>query len=429
MNKYIPRTIDKKISVYLEAFGAILIEGPKWCGKSTTGEQFSKSELRLQDNDILINSRDIADTKPSLLLQGETPRLIDEWQTIPSLWDTVRSEVDKRREPGQFILTGSNNIDTSKIQHSGIGRIGRLKMLPMSLYESGDSSGSVSLKKLFDDPDYDIDGATTKLTIEQLIFAACRGGWPASITRKNDEAKLAIAEAYVDDLCTIDMSQSFGKEFNPQLVRAILRSYARNISTLAKTTAIHADVIASAENCSLGTLNEYISRLRKLFIIQDIEAWNPSIRSATAIRSALKREFVDPSIATASLGLTPEKLLTDLNTFGYIFETLCIRDLKAYTASEKATIAYYHDRYDLEADAVLTLKDGRYALIEFKLGKTGIDMGAKHLLKIKSLVSEANEKKDIQLREPDLLIVITGGQMAYRRKDGVYVIPIGTLKD
>ncbi len=429
MSEYIKRTIDQKLALYLEAFGAVMIEGPKWCGKSTTGEQFARSILRLQDIDILTKSREIAETKPSLLLRGDTPRLIDEWQTIPVIWDAVRSEVDKRRDPGQFILTGSNNVDRTEILHSGIGRIARLKMLPMSLYESGESSGKVSIMELFNNPDYDFDGALTSLTIEQLIFAACRGGWPASLLRKRDAAKLAIAEAYVDDLCSVDMNQTFGKELNPQLIRAILRSYARNISTLAKLNSIHADVVAQAENCSINTLTDYIDKLKQLFIIQDLDAWNPAIRSASAIRSTPKREFVDPSIAVAALGLNPEKLLADLNTFGFIFETLCIRDLKAYTATENSHISYYHDRYGLEADAVLTLKDGRYALIEFKLGRSGIEMGAEHLLKLKSLIKEANEKNGTRIPEPSLLIIITGGAMAYRRNDGVCIIPIGTLKD
>ena len=430
MAKYIPRTVDKKIELYLEAFGAILIQGPKWCGKSTTGEQYAKSELRLQDYDILIQSREIADTKPSLLLKGKTPRLIDEWQTIPQLWDTVRSEVDKRKEPGQFILTGSNTIKREEILHSGIGRIARVNMLPMSLFESGDSTGQISISELFDNPDIDIDGAQSNLSIERLIFTACRGGWPTALLRKSEAAQLVIAQSYVDDLCEIDMTSTFGVQRDANLVRAILRSYARNISTLAKLSAIHTDVLASSETCSINTLADYINDLKRLFIIQDLDAWSPSIRSATAIRSTPKREFIDPSIATAALGLTPQKLLMDLNTFGFIFETLCIRDLKAYTSVQGSRISYYHDRYGLEADAVLTLNDGRYALIEFKLGNSGIDNGAKNLLKLKSLITEYNKKNpNTPMNEPNLLIVITGGQMAYRRNDGVYIIPIGTLKD
>lgn len=430
MAEYIPRTVDANLELYLEAFGAVLIEGPKWCGKSTTGEQYAKSILRLQDYDILIQSREIADTKPSLLLKGETPRLIDEWQTIPQLWDTVRSEVDKRKDPGQFILTGSNTINRKEILHSGIGRIARLSMLPMSLFESGDSTGQVSISELFNNPDYDIDGAKSNLSIEELIFTACRGGWPTAILRKTEAAQLVIAKSYVNDLCEVDMTSTFGIQRDANLVRAILRSYARNISTLAKLSAIHADVLASSETCSINTLTDYIDDLKRLFIIQDLDAWGPSIRSASAIRSTPKREFVDPSIATAALGLTPDKLLMDLNTFGYIFETLCIRDLKAYTSVQGAGISYYHDRYGLEADAVLTLNDGRYALIEFKLGKSGIENGAKNLLKFNSLIKEYNIKNpNTPMHEPSLLIIITGGEMAYRRKDGVYIIPIGTLRD
>lgn len=428
--EYLKRVADKLLELRLEAFGAVQIKGPKWCGKTTTAEQYAKSVLKMQDPDKREAYLATARTKPSILLKGETPRLIDEWQVAPVLWDAVRNAVDERRERGQFILTGSTVIEDSEIMHTGTGRISRMSMYPMSLYESLESNGQISLSELFDNDSLDIDGIESKMTIEQLIFAACRGGWPASLDVKSEKAKLLIAKDYVNIVCDEDISKIDGIRRNPLLARQIIKSYARNLCTLAKKTNMLKDMIAESESITMVTFDDYVSALEKLFVIEDIEAWNPSIRSATAIRSGKKRCFVDPSIAVAALGLSPQLLELDLKTFGFIFECMVLRDLRVYSQALGGRLSYYNDKYGLEADAVLHLDDGRYALIECKLGSRDIEEGAKHLLTLKSLVQKYNETSEqIKLREPDLLIVITGGEIAYTRNDGVKIIPLACLKD
>lgn len=429
MPEYLPRIVDRELELRLEASGATLIVGPKWCGKTTTGEQKAKSILKMQDPDKKDGYLATAAAKPSLLLKGENPRLIDEWQIAPVLWDAVRTAVDQRQEDGLFILTGSTSVDDKNIMHTGTGRIARMKMYPMSLYESGESNGQISLRALFQDASLDIDGVSSQLSIEQLIFAACRGGWPATLRRKNPEAQLLTARDYISNICESDISTVDGVQRNPTWTGLILRSYARNISTLAKKSNILKDVTANADSMTMPTLDSYLNALEKLFVIEDVEAWCPAIRSATTIRSGKKREFTDPSIAVAAMGLTPEYLEQDLKTFGFIFECLCIRDLKVYSSALGGKVSYYHDRFDLEADCVLHLSDGRYALIEFKLGSREIEEGAQHLLQIKQLVRTANASGKTNLREPDLLMVITGGELAYTRPDGVKIIPIGCLRD
>ena len=428
--KYLNRIVDNQLKIYLDVFGAVLIEGPKWCGKTTTAEQFSKSVIKLQDPDMREEYLATADVKPSLLLEGETPRLIDEWQDAPVLWDAVRTAVDKRSLPGQFILTGSNTIDRSKILHSGTGRIARLRMLPMSLWESHESNGKISLLELFDETGRDIDGISSDMSVEDLIYASCRGGWPASLHVANRTSALLIAKDYVNTVCNDDVSRIDGRQRDSRLVSRILWSYARNVSTIAQKTSLLADITASGNmSCSPDTFDDYLKALSRLFVIQDIDGWCPAIRSKTVIRSSPKRCFIDPSIAVAALGLTPKILQEQLKTFGFIFEQLCIRDLKSYAAEKNGTLSYYRDRYDLEADGVLHLDDGRYALLEFKLGAREIEDGASHLLKLASLVREYNRtEKQVPLREPDLLMVITGGKMAYTRPDGVKVVPLGCLK-
>ena len=428
--KYLNRTVDNQLKTYLDVFGAVLIEGPKWCGKTTTAEQFSKSVIKLQDPDMREEYLATADVKPSLLLEGETPRLIDEWQDAPVLWDAVRTAVDKRSLPGQFILTGSNTIDRSKILHSGTGRIARLRMLPMSLWESQESNGKISLLELFDETGRDIDGISSDMSVEDLIYASCRGGWPASLHVANRTSALLIAKDYVNTVCNDDVSRIDGRQRDSRLVSRILWSYARNVSTIAQKTSLLADITASGNmSCSPDTFDDYLKALSRLFVIQDIDGWCPAIRSKTVIRSSPKRCFIDPSIAVAALGLTPKILQEQLKTFGFIFEQLCIRDLKSYAAEKNGTLSYYRDRYDLEADGVLHLDDGRYALLEFKLGAREIEDGASHLLKLASLVRKYNKtEKQVPLREPDLLMVITGGKMAYTRPDGVKVVPLGCLK-
>ena len=430
-DKMLQERADKMLQERLETFGAVLIEGPKWTGKTTTAEQQAKSVIKLQDPDKAEEYLATAATKPSLLLKGERPKLIDEWQDAPMIWDAVRTAVDNAGgKPGQFILTGSNTVDKTKIRHTGTGRITRMKIYPMSLWESLESSGKVSIQELFNNPDYDIDGASSKLDIPGLIMAACRGGWPATL-QMPAKASMLIAKDYVNSVCENDISAVDNKQRNPKIARQIMKSYARNISTLAKKSNILADVTTSEDiSLSMNTFDDYIAALEKLFVIQDIDAWCPAIRSKTAIRSSPKRCFVDPSIAVAAMNVNAEALETQLKTFGFIFEQMCIRDLKAYTADFNSRISYYRDRYGLEADLVLHLEDGRYALIECKLGSREIDDGAKHLLELKRLIQEHNKtEKQVPIREPDLLIVMTGGTMAYSRPDGVKVIPLACLKD
>jgi hypothetical protein len=428
--EYYQRIIDKELKDHLDAMGAVLIIGPKWCGKTTTAMQEAKSVLRMQDPDKSEAYLATARTKPSLLLVGDTPRLIDEWQIAPVLWDAVRTAVDDRSKEGQFILTGSTTIDQRQIMHSGVGRISRLMMRPMSLYESRESNGKISIRSLFDDANLSIDGVRSNLSIEQLVFSACRGGWPSTLGKKSDKASLLVAQSYVDTICETDVSTVDGVKKDPKRVRALLQSYARNISTLATNKTIMNDINTNFTEIVESTYYVYIDALNRIFVIDDIPAWNPSIRSATSIRSSNKKGFIDPSIAVASLRLTPEILLQDLHTFGFIFESLCNRDLKVYSQALGSELSYYHDRYGLEADAVLRLRNGKYALIEYKLGNKEIEDAAKHLLELDSLIKKHNlEQSSAKLREPDFLMVITGGELAYTRNDGVKIVPIGCLRD
>lgn len=427
---YLERITDKHLKDRLNAMGAVLIEGPKWCGKTTTAEQQAGSVLRMQDPDNRDDYLATAAVKPSNLLIGETPRLLDEWQDAPVLWDAVRTMCDKRGNPGQYILTGSNAVNDKKIHHSGTGRISRMQMSTMSLWESKESNGSVSLKELFDHPEQEME-AVSDMSVNDIIFSACRGGWPASMIVSDPDAKLMIAKDYVQSVCKTDISRVDGVQRNEKLARQILRSYARNISTVAKTTSMLADVIASDKiECSRSTFDDYVSALEKLFVIQDTDAWCPAIRSKTAIQSSPKRGFCDPSVAVAVMGLTPESLKTQLKTFGFIFEQMCIRDLKAYSYGFFSSVGYYRDRYGLEADVVLHLGDGRYALIECKLGSKEIEDGANHLVQLHKLIVEHNKTEEqMPIREPDLKIVLTGGQYGYTREDGVHVIPLACLRD
>ena len=426
--EYLKRVIDAQLQDYLDAFGAVNIEGPKWCGKTTTAKQKAASIIELQDTDKRDEYLATALTKASLLLDGETPRLIDEWQDAPTLWDAVRVACDRRQKPSQFILTGSTSADTSETAHTGTGRIADLTMFPMSLYETGESTGDISLEALFDNPSMDIS-AHSQMSVEDLIFAACRGGWPAALQPKTERGKLLIAKNYVKTVCDKDISKAAKEKLDPKVARAILRSYARNISTLADKTTILADVAANNDSLARSTFDKYVAALEKLFVIQDITAWNPSIRSKTAIRSGEKRSFCDPSIAVAALGLGPGQMKTQLKTFGFIFETICVRDLKVYSAQLGGEISHYRDRYGLEADVVLHLEDGRYALIECKLGSNEFEEGASHLKELADLIRKHNkEEKQVPLREPDLLMVVTGGEYAYTRPDGVMVIPLACLK-
>ena len=416
---YLQRVCDKLLASELKASGAVLIEGAKWCGKTSTAQQAARSSLYMQDPDKTSSYLAAADTKPSLLLNGETPKLIDEWQMAPVLWDAVRFEVDKRNKPGQFILTGSAVPSDNLIAHTGTGRISRLLMRPMSLWESGDSNGSISLKELFD-KNTDIS-ATSNLSIEKIAFLICRGGWPASVSQEN-ESSLKMATNYVESVINMDVQRVDGVEKNPERVRMLLRSLARNISTMASGQTIMADMESNDIGISEKTLSSYLNALRRIFVIEDTPAWMPSLRSKTAIRTSPKRNFVDPSIATAVMRTNPSGLLNDFETFGFMFESLCTRDMRIYAQANDGAVFHYRDKNDLESDMIISLRDGRWAPIEVKLGNKQIDEAAKNLL---SLQSKINTEK---MGKPSFLMVVTGGEFAYTRDDGVLVVPIGCLK-
>lgn len=426
MKNYKKRIADKLLKLKLEAFGATLIVGPKGCGKTTTAKQQAKSVIEFQDEDMRDKYLSVANNVPSKLLIGDNPRLFDEWQDAPKIWGAIRKSVDDRNESGLYILTGSSS-QTVNTPHTGTTRISTLKMYPMSLFESEESSGEISLIDLFNNKT--LDFVESKLTIDKLIFAICRGGWPRALLNKTPESQLEIANDLFYQTCHRDISSIDNVKRNPLWAEKILKSYSRNICTLAETKTIFGDVVSTTD-ISKTTYYDYVQALEKLYIIEDIPAWCPSIRSKDAIRATNKRNLIDPSIAVAALGITPEYFNTDFKTLGFLFESLCIRDLKIYSSKMNGEISYYHDRYGLEADSVLHLKDGRYALLEFKLGTKEIDEGAKHLCEIERLINEYNQKeKQCPLRLPDLKIVITGSQFGYKRDDGVFVIPIGCLKD
>jgi len=417
---YLSRLCDKELIKRLQSSGAVLIEGAKWCGKTWTAAKIAKSTLYMQNPDTAVSNLKLADTKPSLLLQGNTPRLIDEWQMAPILWDAVRFEVDKRNETGQFILTGSAVPADNVIAHTGTGRISRLLMRPMSLYESQESDGSISLADLFDGKT-DI-AAISELTIENIAFAMCRGGWPASVKHTGNTA-LQMAIDYVEAVINQDVSRVDGVEKNPERVRALLRSLSRNISTLATIQTIKSDMETDDIGLSEKTISLYLNALRRIFVVEDLPAWSPSLRSKTAIRTSSKRQFVDPSIATAVMRTSPDGLLKDFETFGFLFESLCTKDMRIYAQSNDGDVFHYRDKNGLEADLIVRLRDGRWAAIEVKLGSKQIEIAAKNLLKLSSKVD--TEK----MGKPSFLMVLTGGQYAYKRDDGVLVVPIGCMKD
>ena len=423
---YRNRITDSAMQLKLEAFGATLIVGPKGCGKTTTAKHFANSYIEFQDEDTRERLLSVAENMPSKLLIGDKPRLFDEWQDAPKIWGAVRKDVDDTGLKGQYILTGSSSqkVETA---HTGTLRISTLRMFPMSLYESGESIGTISLMDLFDGKDFEWE--ESKLSIDDLIYAICRGGWPQSIDIDNREAALSIASDLFYQTCHVDISNISHVKRNPLWAERLLKSYSRNICTLAETKTIYTDT-SSTTGISRPSFYEYFHDLEDLYIIDEVPAWCPAIRSKEAIRAGNKRNLVDPSIAVAALGLSPDYFNTDFKTLGFLFESLCIRDLKIYSSGMNGEVSYYHDRYGLEADAVLHLKDGRYALIEFKLGSKDIDMGAEHLCEIERLIIEYNKsEKQVPLRLPDLKIVITATEYAYRRDDGVFVIPIGCLRN
>ena len=416
---YLKRLGDNELRQALASSGAVLIEGAKWCGKTSTAQKVANSVIFLQDPDQSPSYLALADTKPSLLLSGPTPKLIDEWQMAPVLWDAVRFEVDKRNELGQFILTGSVVPNDNITAHTGTGRISRMKMRPMSLFESKESNGSISLGELFSGTSQ-IFEATSELSIEQIAFAICRGGWPASIQLEG-RASLRMASAYVDSVINHDVSEVDSVEKNPERVRLLMRSLARNTSTIANYTTIIEDLEATDKSISDKTVSTYINALKRIFVVEDLPAWQPSLRSKTAIRTSEKRHFVDPSIATAIMRVDPEGILNDFEYFGFLFESLCTRDVRIYAQANDGDVFHYRDKSGLESDLIVRLRNGKWAAIEVKLGQKQIENAAANLLMIAKKID--TEK----MGEPAFLLILTGGQFAYQRTDGVWVVPIGCL--
>lgn len=422
--EYKQRIADRLLASKLASKGAVLVEGPKWCGKTTTAEQHASSILYMDNPATLQSNLQMAEIDPSLLLTGASPRLLDEWQLAPKLWDSVRFEVDHRHDVGQFILTGSAvPIDEKDMHHSGTGRFSWLTMRPMSLFESGESNGAVSLGQLFESPDK--IAAVNALTIEDIAFLICRGGWPFATMLQGDAA-LAQAFDYVDAVIKKDISRVDGVRRRSTTTRLLLRSYARNQGSQASIATIVADMATNTDGgISDKTATAYIEALRKIFVIEDSEAWNPNLRSKTAVRTANTRYFVDPSIGTAVLGLGPQDLLKDLNTMGLFFEALCIRDLRVFAEALSGQVYHFRDKSGLECDAVLHLRNGSYGLIEVKLGGDKlIEDGAQNLLTLSTKIDTT------KMSAPSFLMILTAtGNFAYRRPDGVYVVPIGCLKD
>ncbi|MDR3263251.1 MAG: DUF4143 domain-containing protein [Clostridiales bacterium] len=418
---YLKRISDEKLALLLRAKGAVLIEGPKWCGKTSSGEEMAKSVLYMQDPDNSKTNILTAQTKPSLLLDGETPRLLDEWQVAPELWNAVRFAVDKRQTHGQFILTGSVSPTRTDDMHTGTGRIARMKMRTMSLYESQESNGKISLEDLFDGK-IGMDGKSD-MTIERLAFAINRGGWPEAALEHSEKIALTIAADYLEAVANEDISKPDGIEKNPDRVKALMRSLSRNISNEARATTVLNDLLANDEALSQATINLYITALKKIYVIEDLPAWSAKLRSKIAIRTTAKRHFVDPSIAAASLRATPKRLLADFNTFGFLFESLCIRDLRIYADSIDGNVYHYRDKSGFEIDAIIQLADGRWGAAEVKMGSAEIESAADNLLKLKKIVDAE------KMNEPSFLMVLTGTKYAFQLKNGVWVVPLGCLKN
>ena len=424
MEKYRKRIADDLLQDKLHSKGAVLIEGTKWCGKTTTALQAAKSVLNMDKPSELENNIRLSEIDPSILLDGDCPRLIDEWQIAPRLWDAIRYEVDRRGKMGQFILTGSAvPVDSKSITHSGTGRFSWLKMRPMSLYESEESSGEVSLADLFEMPDR-ISGKND-YNLEKIAFLICRGGWPLSIDMV-DKYALLQANDYYDGVINSDISRVDGIRRNSDIVRKVMRSYARHQGTQVANTIIRDDV-ASNDNSSINedTISDYINALKMIYVVEEMPSWNPNLRSKTAIRTSDTRYFVDSSIATVSLGLGPKDLINDLNTFSLMFETMCVRDLRVYSQGLFGQVYHYRDKTGLECDSVIHLRNGKYGLVEIKLGgEKLINEGCENLKKLKS-------KIDIEkMNEPAFMMILTAvGKYAYRREDGIYIVPIGCLKN
>ena len=424
MKKYRIRIVDEMLKDKLEAKGAVVIEGPKWCGKTTTAMQVAGSILRMDEPSKRETNIQMSEIAPERLLKGKTPRLIDEWQIAPKLWDATRYEVDIRGEEGQFILTGSAvPVDSDDITHSGTGRFTWLMMRPMSLFESGESSGEVSLENLFCSPET-IQGINN-LDIDSLAFLICRGGWPHAVGMK-EKVSLMQAEDYYEAVVKSDINRADGVSKNPERVKRLMRSLARNQGAQITNTLLRDDIIANdTESLNEDTIASYINALKKIFVIEDMPAWNPNLRSKTSIRTSDTRYYIDPSIAVAALGIGPQDLLNDLNTMGLLFETMCVRDLRVYAERIGGNVLHYRDKSGLECDTVIHLKNGKYGLAEIKLGgQKLIEEGAANL---KALANKIDTSK---MPAPSFLMIVVGaGEFAYRREDGIYIVPIGCVKN
>ena len=420
-NKYLPRLADAKLALSLKAMGAVLIEGPKWCGKTRTAEHIAKSALYMQDPDAFEENMLKAGTKPSLLLEGKTPRLLDEWQVAPVLWNAVRFAVDKRQKRGQFILTGSVVPVRTNEMHSGTGRISRMIMRTMSLYESGESTGDISLTDLFDGKT-DMSGVS-KLRLEQIAFALCRGGWPVAVKERSEKLALKIVSDYYEAVVNEDISRIDNVEKSPDRVRSMMRSLSRNISSEAGATTILNDILANDGSLSQVTINQYINALKMLFVIDDLPAWSPRLRLKTAIRTSVKRHFSDPSIASSALGASTGRLFDDFKTFGLLFESLCIRDLRVYADSLDGRVYHYRDAKGIEVDAIIQLNDGRWGAAEIKMGAGYIEAASGNLIKFKAGIDT------LKMSEPSFLMILTATEYAFQMKNGVWVVPLGCLKN
>jgi len=419
MGKYYPRLIDDLLIEELKAFGAVLINGPKWCGKTTSAKRVAKSVINMQNPAQKDNYLQIAQIDPLVLLEGEKPRLIDEWQIAPQIWDAVRFSIDQESQEGLYILTGSSKVDETKINHSGVGRISRLLMRTMSLYESNDSNGKVTLLDLFNG--HGIKAVKSDLSIRKIAELIVRGGWPSSIGK---DIKIAMRQVagYVQGIVKTEIKTIDGIERDEAKTLAVLKSLARHTATQTADTTIVADVIENHYSIHRNTLSDYLKTLRELYIIEDLPAWSPKLRSKTTIRTSNTRHFIDPAFAAALLNASPDDLLRDIETLGLLFESLVIRDLRVYTDYLGGYVSHYRDKSGLEADAIIHLNDGRWAAVEVKLGSHDIDEAAHHLI-------ELVNKVDIEQGSgPSFLMVVTGTEFGYQREDGVYVVPIGCLK-
>jgi len=419
MKNYYHRIMDNILKIELDAFGGVLIVGPKWCGKTTTANQVAKSAIYMQNPEKKENYGQLAKIQPSLILKGEKPRLIDEWQMAPELWDAIRFDIDQKGEEGLYILTGSTVVDESNIAHSGTGRISRLIMRTMTLYESNDSNGAISLSELFIGK-HEVS-ASSDISITDIAKLIVRGGWPNTINKEISIAKRQIA-GYCEAIANIDISLVDGVKRDSSRVKSIMRSLARHTANRTTNTTILSDLNTNNENMNIDTLSDYIKALEKLFIVEDLPAWSPQLRSKTTIRTSKTRHFIDPAIAAHMLGASPEDLLFDLETMGFLFESLVVRDLRVYSQQLEGEVYHYRDKNGLEVDAIVSLNNGKWGAVEVKLGHNRIDEGAKNLLKISSLID------DKKMNKPSFLMVITGTQYAYKRKDGVLVVPISCLK-